>query len=628
VWGVSLCVLATAFPLSADEERALREVSNPLFAIRDRCMTCHASDGEAGVPASGPVAERFHTQSLLRAHPVEELGCAACHGGNALAIEKEEAHALGESGGPPLRTGLLTQSRCIRCHDDTELPGTEFLQEGLHLIDDRACFACHEMPGEERRERLAPTLGNIASKVNQDWLVSWLMDPSAYFESARMPSFYLTERQARAIASYLWSTSEPAPMAGRAELAQDREVDRVEARRLLKKSACLDCHRMRGTGGSPGIRAPDLSHIGDKVQLAWLVAWLQGPQHLQPGAGMPAFRFTEAEATNLARYLSQTLTSRRRDDAVAPPQPIVDPELTQEGKWLVSGLGCMSCHGAAGEKPAVKMGPDLRRIGDRDVRGLYWPSMGQDWNMPLSSYLRVKISTPRAFGDDHIMPNFRFTADEVEAIVVALMSFAENTVPVESRLRRPEEPALRAPTGPVAAVFERYQCLQCHAVRGRFGTLAPDLGWEGDKANREWLSSYLKNPYPIRPGLSARMPNFGMTDEEIRLVVDYIEETWWDEEVPPDPFAGKPAPRELVETGQELFFEGYGCLDCHQVGEEGEVDGPALSDVGSRLQPGWLYQWVLDPQRFYENDMDDQGVTEEDALALTAYMTTLTGAGE
>jgi mono/diheme cytochrome c family protein len=248
--------------------------------------------------------------------------------------------------------------------------------------------------------------------------------------------------------------------------------------------------------------------------------------------------------------------------------------------------------------------------------------------MPLASYLRVKISTPRAFGDDHIMPNFRFTADEVEAIVVALMSFAENTVPVESRLRRPEEPALRAPTGPVAAVFERYQCLQCHALRGRFGTLAPDLGWEGDKANREWLLSYLKNPYPIRPGLSARMPNLGMTDEEVRLVVDYIEETWWDEEVPPDPFAGKPPPPELVETGRELFFEGYGCLDCHQVGEEGEVDGPALSDVGSRLQPGWLYQWVLDPQRFYENDMDDQDVTEEDALALTAFMTTLTNAGE
>jgi hypothetical protein len=32
---------------------------------------------------------------------------------------------------------------------------------------------------------------------------------------------------------------------------------------------------------------------------------------------------------------------------------------------------------------------------------------------------------------------------------------------------------------------------------------------------------------------------------------------------------------------------------------------------------------VLDPQRFYENDMDNPEATPEDALAITAYLTTL-----
>jgi hypothetical protein len=53
------------------------------------------------------------------------------------------------------------------------------------------------------------------------------------------------------------------------------------------------------------------------------------------------------------------------------------------------------------------------------------------------------------------------------------------------------------------------------------------------------------------------------------------------------------------------------------------VDGPVLTDIGSRLQPGWIYQWILDPQRFYENDMDSPEATPEDALALTAYLITL-----
>jgi hypothetical protein len=49
--------------------------------------------------------------------------------------------------------------------------------------------------------------------------------------------------------------------------------------------------------------------------------------------------------------------------------------------------------------------------------------------MRLESYLRTKVSTPRAFNENHLMPKYRFAPDEVEAIVVALMSFSENPVP-------------------------------------------------------------------------------------------------------------------------------------------------------------------------------------------------------
>lgn len=627
---VASCLLGFlfAFPCLASVEDAVatREVSNPKFAIQDRCMTCHAPSEKEGSQTDGPVAERFHTPKLLKAHPVSEMGCAVCHGGDPLAVEKEQAHGFGENSDSPLLTGLHVQSRCSRCHLDDDLPGAEFLERGLALIDDRSCFACHEMPGDDRREHIAPTLNNIANKVHPEWIKGWLIDPSSYFSSARMPNFELTEHQATAITSYLMLTlSEAAPDASAKSLEPEGKLDRVEARRLLKQSACLDCHRMRGTGGSPGIRAPDLSRIGDKVTFSWLVEWLKGPQHLQPGAAMPSFRFSEDQALTLARYLTETFTTRYKKSGSAQNELILDSSLSQEGQMLVNNLGCMSCHGAPGEF-RIKLGPDLRHIGNRNVQGLYWPSMGQDWNMRLVSYLRAKVSTPRAFGDKHTMPNFKFAPDEVEAIVVALLSFAHNPVPKASQLRLvADEPALPLPTGEAAMVLGRYQCLECHALRGDYGSLAPDLGWEGDKVHRDWLAAFLKEPYLIRPSLDARMPNFGMTDEEVEIVADYIEGNWWDHEVPPDPFEGKAPPAELVEQGRTLFEDEYSCLDCHEVGDEGEVDGPNLSAVGGRLRPGWIYQWVLDPQRFYENDMDDPEATPEDALAITAYLITLLG---
>ncbi len=182
---------------------------------------------------------------------------------------------------------------------------------------------------------------------------------------------------------------------------------------------------------------------------------------------MPSFRFTVAEATTLARYLTETFTTRRKAEEAAEAKVALDPALSEEGKLLVTGLGCMNCHAGPGEKPEFKLGPDLRQVGDRDVRGLYWASMGQDWNMRLESYLRTKVSTPRAFNKNHLMPKYRFAPDEVESIVVALMSFSENPVPEESRfrlwcrtsLRSSRPPAPRPSSSSATSVFSVIRCV-------------------------------------------------------------------------------------------------------------------------------------------------------------------------
>ena len=78
----------------------------------------------------------------------------------------------------------------------------------------------------------------------------------------------------------------------------------------------------------------------------------------------------------------------------------------------------------------------------------------------------------------------------------------------------PRAEAAFRPAGAFGRVYERYKCYVCHKFNGFGGTLAPDLSYEGSRAQRQWLISFLKNPQTLRPTLVLRMPQFNMTDQE------------------------------------------------------------------------------------------------------------------
>ena len=83
-------------------------------------------------------------------------------------------------------------------------------ERGKELISEIGCLACHGVEGlEEESEKVGavrgPYLTGTGSKVDGDWLVSWLVKPSHYQEDTIMPSFRLSKREANDIASYLLS---------------------------------------------------------------------------------------------------------------------------------------------------------------------------------------------------------------------------------------------------------------------------------------------------------------------------------------------------------------------------------------------------------------------------------------
>jgi cytochrome c len=78
---------------------------------------------------------------------------------------------------------------------------------------DTGCGACHVIPGvRAARGELGPPLAGFArrtfiagSLANQpDNLVQWLMDPRGVNAKTAMPNLFLTERQARDVAAYLY----------------------------------------------------------------------------------------------------------------------------------------------------------------------------------------------------------------------------------------------------------------------------------------------------------------------------------------------------------------------------------------------------------------------------------------
>ncbi len=79
-----------------------------------------------------------------------------------------------------------------------------------------------------------------------------------------------------------------------------------------------------------------------------------------------------------------------------------------------------------------------------------------------------------------------------------------------------------------------------------------------------------------------------------------------------------------VERGKHVYSKQYGCHGCHSINNEGGLVGPALDRAGFRLNPTWIYRWILYPQGMKKHTrMPNLGISETDAKALTYYLGTL-----
>jgi mono/diheme cytochrome c family protein len=180
-------------------------------------------------------------------------------------------------------------------------------------------------------------------------------------------------------------------------------------------------------------------------------------------------------------------------------------------------------------------------------------------------------------------------------------------------------------------LLERYDCLACHRIDGRGGTIRPGGagGMEGPELSHigargfdaGWYEEHLKRREEAEDG--PWEISFGSLDRQDREMIEAF-------------LISRVGAPELVEA--KALFHSLGCRGCHKIRGVGGDDGPDLTlfaekdprqidfsrVAGERTLANWLAQHLPQPARVVEgSQMPDMGLSESQIEELTLYMLSL-----
>jgi len=608
-----------AVTLQRHFQGGIQQIWLPELGVVDRCTTCHVGLKEASL--ADVTTQPFRRHPVIP-HRLDQFGCVVCHRGQGQATTVEEAHRSTLAWEQPILPARYIEASCGQCHLNA-LTGTPQLNLGRHLLSRYGCVHCHtiKLPAGSAVQPTddPPSLEHIADKTTREWIYSWLKDPQAYAVTATMPNFKLSDAAARDISAFLIASSTPIP-GDTAPVAPSKTLpDPTAGATLYGQSFCASCHAVQNAAGNVvgGDVGPELTRVGSKVKPEWLQVWLRNPRIYDAATAMPHYRFDDRQVGVLAGFLGNKTDPDLLANVHLDP---ATPEQIAHGKTLATEFGCASCHEINGTKKPENFAPELTRVGSKPTNQLiFLPGMAHT----LPDYIAAKIRNPRSFGAALKMPQFSFTPAQVDALTTALLSLTDRAQSLTLSLAVPAPPASNyQPAGKAGQLISDLACFSCHAINGRGGDMAPDLTWEGSSVQSQWLEEFLNDPNTLRPALIRRMPKFNLTDGEIKELSDYIMTVY---QTPAFDRDSMPAsyPLAEVEQGKQLFYSKYGCQSCHIVDSKADKGyvGPTLTQVGSRLNPAWIYHWLKNPQALRPGTTEpNRGMSDEDARALTAFL--------
>ena len=388
---------------------------------------------------------------------------------------------------------------------------------------------------------------------------------------------------------------------------------------LIRKYGCYSCHKIPGYEGIGDV-GPELTNVGTKVNYSWAVRWLMDPKKYFSTARMPKFFFTKDQAESIADYLFSMSGTTRHDVDYAAETP--NAQLVEKGKGLWSQARCNLCHmtnGKGGNHLKV-YAPDLSKVGSK---------VNKTWMFNW-------IKDPNKYFPGTKMPRFRFTDDEIKALVEYIASEYQDE-DAENNFKTP---------APISAVsikkgkdlIQQYGCYGCHKIQGmEMVQVAPSLKTQGvtflrsdemrEKIGTElssigskpvdlldfgklkksmsndrlsYIKQKLRDPRGFRLGL--RMPNFGLSEKEVNELASVLY-GFTDSNVPSRFMVPSRQELDRMAGVQSYKFTGdfakviadVKCTNCHTIKGIGADYAPDLSLAGSKLQESWIRGFLANP---------------------------------
>lgn len=419
------------------------------------------------------------------------------------------------------------------------------VNSGKELIETIGCVGCHMVEGIDDKwnavgERKGTYLTGLGSKVDPDWLVSWLKKPSHYQPDTVMPSFRLTDKEANDIAAYLlslknkqfadlrfpeinkelrdeilvqdyFSAFETVKAAqAKLEKMSDRERTMELGKRSINKYGCYSCHNINGFEG-------DLPQIG--------------------------------------------------------------PELTKEGSKPVEQFG----FGQQKQVPKTRQGWLTQHLKTPRI-----------WD----------IGVPKPFRDLNKMPNFYLTDAEVEAMVGVLLGQVADKVPLAGQKRLSPGEKQYYDGMKIANHFNCYGCHNIDGIGGGLSTAFEDQNFgppyltkEGLRVQTDWLYDFLQNVHPIRSYVKVRMPTFNYTHDQLNKLIAGFQGG-------SDQGTFEAPAKVVWEAGEKeaakKIWDELACTTCHTSGfNKDEPQAPDLHYAKKRLRADFLDAWIANPQSFH-----------------------------
>jgi len=593
-------------------EIGIKQIWVKKFDKVDRCITCHLGLKENALT---DVKQPFTTHPRIY-HDFEDFGCTICHEGQGPATTYEESVGKVKFWDKPILPREYMEASCGKCHKEKQVPKAPILTLGRKLIEEYNCIGCHKIDGYKKQ--WAPSLDGIGSKVNKTWLFNWLKEPKKYFPKTKMPNFQFTDEEANALTDFLLTFKsfpsnvelEPSPklLTEALEKQQDKMIELGSTR--FREARCISCHSINGKGG---YAANDLGKIASKVNKEWLYNYIKYPKNLQPEVMMPRYRFNDTALSAVVAYMVSEFVD---DDMEELSFNATDPDYYKKGLALFEKYNCGGCH-ELNIKTTGEIAPELTFIGSKNLYEIDFGRTNIEQTLP--AYIFTKVNNPRIFLPNMRMPTYTFTDDEAQAIAVALLSNTNDNIPEDLKIY-PKPPSDYSPQGEFGKLVNDLACFGCHTMFGQGRLIATDLTLEASKTQKNWIESYFKVPYSLRPILTERMPNLFLSDAEIVVIVDYMEKVFIADSIDRDITIDE----AKIEKGKILYFEKYGCQSCHQIDSKGGYVGPALDKVASRLKPGWIFRWLKNPQSFIPETIEpNNNLTDEEAEAITTFLMSL-----